>query len=1130
MAENGIQANNVEQTKSLTKKAEEARRKGLEDLRTKLQYILDLFSEKDAMAKLQCRDLAKRWESRVWELTQMQDSHADDYTKTIDDKLHDLDKWDTGWNSNARGFKETGKELRCNCIFELFPADFELSRSLIQRNFANTHKQFAPKALKTRKCNTNVDTNEFMPPIYTPVNQDQAIQDAIAAAAKVKEAILNEDKWPKGQLSPEDEKRRKSRRDIRNAVKDLVKLLSKTNELSKLDISQLAALRETAVWEKTRNATLDSSKYDEKILDELQDLGTWEIYWDSDEADPGSCKTGCDLFRQYVPNELVDKSHAVVHKCSLNYILDEEQQPEELDETHERTSGRKELESAIEDLIKHYPGYDKMTQVDIPKVAEAWESRIWQDTYAKTGNIGDYRTQVEKECVDVGIYRDFWDSYIYNGKTGLEAFRQYFEDHFGDEYLLSYSAPQHDLDDELYDLAGGNDDEYQYDYDGYDEQEEGSMASAPDHILDSDFWDALFADQNDVVESPTSPPLSQQGPSGDPIIELMEGEFNDDNASLQIFEAVHPSPPQLSQVPMVDDDPWDIGIINSNSGANTSSFGSAHQNSHSCPNKITAGVLQLDDPSYDIFSAVLMQGQDQDQSCDAQCTSRAPPQTEQYDAMDLECDITSENYTDTAGAYLVSDVQVPAFHTMSATDEPHHEGAENVDMFAGDTDQSLSESRIETMIPIDPTLLEFSQQMFATEDAYDKDEDTNLRSTHYKHGSIFTITGITSREPSKSIPTPMQSSIMIDFDVNTANLGPLRGEADAPQAPSQPPMVISQQDEISLAELEMASVEPSGEYLSAMELDEVDEVAVEVQGIGAGIPTLEKTAHVAREDHDAPEAFSVQKDTGPTLENLETQERKIDGAKVPEEAFTNPPAPVSTLLEDQFGTSETQLKSRADHPKVSEADRLCSRIIAFEDEWRSASRASDFPHVFSECAQALFKVYENINIPNGLWVLNKLKRLTKQWHALRKATDTFFRLTSDFSNQEQSAMQLVARDFEDNLYWQERYLYRATRDRAAGSASLASRWERLAIDRAQANEELFLETKIKLDGLADCYWKHYDALQELQTYALDGPLAKPLKDMADKTLTQFRGPIKEAFEAFNAPFEGLSVDDIDYEL
>ncbi|KAJ4371535.1 hypothetical protein N0V83_004754 [Neocucurbitaria cava] len=795
------QANNAQQSDNSISDENEARRKCYEDLEAKLHWVMSLFSEKDECAKVNYKKLAISWESRLWELTQKGNKDIPKYIHFMMEDLRRLDRWGANW--------KTGKGHLTSRILnklKVLPDD--------QQSTAKIANPFVPKAPRTRKRTAQIDTSEFMPKVYTPVDEDQANREARAAAAKIKEDILNDESFPTGQLSSEDEKRRQSRRELRNAVNELIKLLPKTDELSKIDVTELAALKETAIYGKTCSHNLDNAKYDAEVLEEQTDLENWVLYWDSDEADPEGGNMGINLFRQYVPEELAQKSRAFVHEASLHLIVPADRQTGPIDEVHVRQQGVEDLEKAVGALIMHYDDIDEMSQVNVPKVAETWEHRVWQDTYAKTHiNNGLYEGQILEDCIELEtIFPLNWEYVVHQPRigqeaTGSDAFRIYFKTHFGEEYLYSYRSPKIDsdeeisdldeseLNEELYVLAGGNQDDEQDGSCDYYGQEEKDMASVySDHDSDDEFRNGLFTGGDAVIESPASPSPSQQGPSGGSGLEGIEGEIVTDNTSQtsalggETLLSHHAS----------------LITVAGNVGSKLDSIDSAAPASNS-PN------LHNESPCDDYDMNV----QEQEQAWVVQSPPRVPPEAEEGDKMDLECLIESGMCADKEGE-LKGDLQGSEPGTM-----PNATGTYHGDGKVGDLEMSEEmadpppDTTTESMALGDPISHDELYQMFMDFDQDEIDEaktkDANIEEpkTEEVNPPIFTTTGTIFGSASMANPSPVKkSATVIDFGVNTANLAPLKGRTDAPQAISQQPGVFARPFGASLAKPRVPHSEP----------------------------------------------------------------------------------------------------------------------------------------------------------------------------------------------------------------------------------------------------------------------------------------------------------------------------------
>ncbi|KAF1845422.1 uncharacterized protein K460DRAFT_405684 [Cucurbitaria berberidis CBS 394.84] len=920
------------QTQILTKKEDDIRRKSCKDLETKLHYTLQLFAKTDDLSKCDYKELAKRWESIVWRVTQTEDGDIDEYMNNIDLDLHDIDEWDSTWSEG------NGREMLSDRIYQLLPEDFAQSRSLPQQKTTVTSPpkmRFVPKVPKTRKRNNKVDTSEFKTPEYIPLDQDQVFRDAAAAAAKVKEATLNAERYRKGQLSTEDEKRRQNRRQFREAISTLIELLPKTDALAKLDGADLAASRETSIWEETFNNAQEISAYDDKILDELQDLDTWNTYWESEDADEGGGRTGCTMFRQYVLQHSSQELNVVVQEDCLNEPVPQAKQSEMSKEDHERTEARNQFEWVIEDLVKCYVNDDEMARIDVPKLAAAWELQSWNATCAKTFNIADYLDHVENERVEIVSYSELWEDRLYNGLTGQEAFRQHFDQHFGAAYLIPESTSP-ELNDELYDLAGGNENE------DYDKNEEDDIASGSYHKADSDvsnsLWDDelydlaggnenehydeeeddiasgshykadsdvsddelyelgggndynidvsnnLLEDEHEIIESPASPSSSQRGFDGIPIVEDIEGEINEDNAPHYSFGAALPLPLSAPQ-DRGDDVRSEFSYSNSYLGDNAETNGFEGEKLQNGSFETFASDSQdLGGPPYNSNMNSLLS--DQNQFSNIRPKSHIPPDTEQDDIMDFEHHLTETIIqADKPGAHSADEYKKLPLQSASLVAESHDQGVKDVAMpdLHVSTIADTSSSNIGSKIS--------SESGADTEMSTSPETRTPVESS----GLMFSTAGMTFGKPFMGSTTSFLSRTTIDFGVNTANLSTLKREPAVPQVDSQESIGMSQTTEADQGPSSATESKPVDENVG---VSENDEVAEDVQETSPGVAqnTIEATVYMVEDDICAHGLVPA-------------HETDTDDPKVFDETDDNPTSSESPPTVDHAGASDTRIEA-----------------------------------------------------------------------------------------------------------------------------------------------------------------------------------------------------------------------------
>jgi hypothetical protein len=164
---------------------------------------------------------------------------------------------------------------------------------------------------------------------------------------------------------------------------------------------------------------------------------------------------------------------------------------------------RDEFERLLQMAAKMPSPDTGLSGIDIPKVVTNWENREWEEGSARFKSVSDYVNDFQvKISVDIGLWLQEWDiadaDPDFSEGTGQERFCHFFNHTFGSAYLIAPATGQEasdDIEDELYDMAGGNLEQSDDDVD--------SIYGAGDGITIK----FLGSDAQDLV-SPRSPKLS----------------------------------------------------------------------------------------------------------------------------------------------------------------------------------------------------------------------------------------------------------------------------------------------------------------------------------------------------------------------------------------------------------------------------------------------------------------------------------------------------------------------------------------------------------------------------------------------------------------------------------------------
>ncbi|KAH7383256.1 hypothetical protein BKA66DRAFT_441593 [Pyrenochaeta sp. MPI-SDFR-AT-0127] len=396
----------------------------------------------------------------------------------------------------------------------------ESSKELADASAPNTVRRF--KNPKLRKGRAAIDRNEFEAPVFHAPDLTTLEQDAIATAVKVGEDALNSDQISEGLFSREDKARWQSRRQFRLAIADLIRHLPKTNKLFDVDVTELAAAWEAMVWQDAYDELIDMPTYMQDVDETLGTLEDWKVYWETEIGDEDGRETGCVEFCQYI-------DHHFASELKPLKLWQEEQ------EEQERETVRKSFEEVLAILGEKFAKDDSQAQVDVTRTAAEWEHRVWTRTYMLTQDLNIYFQTADNQWLGLKLYMDLCGE-PEEGQTAKKQLSQYFKQDREFVHFIEEPTQDDNIDDELYNLAGGND----------------SWPSSEDEDDNTDvrsngLLNTHLRKNNDNLITPTSPPLSQQGSYDSPSCIEQGMEIDEDNAPPFNSGAALPVSIQLSQ-------------------------------------------------------------------------------------------------------------------------------------------------------------------------------------------------------------------------------------------------------------------------------------------------------------------------------------------------------------------------------------------------------------------------------------------------------------------------------------------------------------------------------------------------------------------------------------------------------
>jgi hypothetical protein len=232
---------------------------------------------------------------------------------------------------------------------------------------------------------------------------------------------------------------------------------------------------EGPVWtkaEQSDHAADVIGSYEDVVAKELRKLDNWDAAWNMSADRSG--RSGQNLFREHMKALSKAPKTAPSHTTPSPIVrLQNEafaQQAAQVVEEHKknllnfipRQELRHKLQRLLQKAVMKLSPTRGLIGINISKAATAWEEREWEAACTKEKSLEDYLHDFEvKSSLDLEMWLQEWneiDEFDDHG-TGEDRFCRFFNKDFGTAYLttpMTREETSDDLDDDLYDLAGGN--------------------------------------------------------------------------------------------------------------------------------------------------------------------------------------------------------------------------------------------------------------------------------------------------------------------------------------------------------------------------------------------------------------------------------------------------------------------------------------------------------------------------------------------------------------------------------------------------------------------------------------------------------------------------------------------------
>jgi hypothetical protein len=300
-----------------------------------------------------------------------------------------------------------------------------------------------PRSLRQR-TNISLDPALFQKdPKFVPLDAGQLKRD-VEASAQAKEAALNTAKVKKGQLPPEDSRRRSSRQDLRKALEDIRDDKQNTEELADIDIESFVAAWENKLWDITGG---DVEEYEEKVLDAGADLDNWYDIWEGADDSWERGASGHGFFWQFYytfgryftkegdqsQEDDVDaegdtddedytfagnseNSEEYTPKTDVEGAADDDNIGSAIDQA------RADLTTSIQLLLDRFVDGEEVPDLSAILIADVLEWKVYNSGYKPDNNMLEYRRQLQERLTELDDMGRNWSTPGEDYLTGQDEF------------------------------------------------------------------------------------------------------------------------------------------------------------------------------------------------------------------------------------------------------------------------------------------------------------------------------------------------------------------------------------------------------------------------------------------------------------------------------------------------------------------------------------------------------------------------------------------------------------------------------------------------------------------------------------------------------------------------------------
>jgi hypothetical protein len=262
--------------------------------------------------------------------------------------------------------------------------------------------------------------------------------------------------------------------ELHTKIRYLLSTFPRPDPITFYGLWDLTEAVERDLWTDSENKDQDViDTYKGKVAKKVREYDNWDAVWDMNADKSG--KGGQNLFREHIQTLLQAPKTAALSPYPTpspiatlrenEFATQTARAKKECEEKCARERIREELQSKLLEAANKLSPDTGLYGFNVSQVVTDWEHREWEEASTKSKSAADYLRDFQaKISIDLGIWLQEWnvvDEIDEDEGTDQDRFCRFFNSEFGTAYLPAPTTGQDASadDDELYNLAGGNDEQ-----------------------------------------------------------------------------------------------------------------------------------------------------------------------------------------------------------------------------------------------------------------------------------------------------------------------------------------------------------------------------------------------------------------------------------------------------------------------------------------------------------------------------------------------------------------------------------------------------------------------------------------------------------------------------------------------